>query len=515
MRIKLLIIIFVLLQGMLCAQNRTSNWFFSDGAGLKFNEHKVEELNIGKTYYQEGLSSISDINGNLLFYTEGENIWNKNHVLMQNGTGLAGHYSSTQGSIIVQKPHSCNLYYVFTLDAYEHGYKNGLQYSIVDMNLDNGNGDVLTKNQLLYSYASEKLCAAKSADNESIWIISHEMYTNQFKVYQLTENGLNETPVNSFVGTTFVNGHYGLGQMKITVKGDKLSYTAFVNNVMETFDFDNTTGIISNPQQFSTIDLEGDGGYGLEFSPSGRYLYFTKFVSDYLNNPGYLYQMDLEAGTTEQIKNSIILIGNNKPPSDMRGLQLALDGKIYVANSLSKSIGIIEEPDLAGKGSDYQNDGKILSRTYATWTFPNFMASYLFEFKQQAIIDDMEVEGNCISQEIKFNYTGIESGNKLLWNFGDQDSIVGQSAKHIYQTPGNYLVSLSIEHQCISDTLIQNLNLVNCNNKIYVPNAFSPNGDGINDKLTVFGEAIQTMDFHIYDQQDEQRSICIYPECSV
>ena len=66
----------------------------------------------------EGSSSISDSNGQLLFYTDGVTVWDKNNAVMQNGTGLMGNGSSTQSALIV--PCTCDKYFIFTTDAAEN-----------------------------------------------------------------------------------------------------------------------------------------------------------------------------------------------------------------------------------------------------------------------------------------------------------------------------------------------------------------------------------------------------------
>lgn len=74
---------------------------------------------------------------------------------MPNGFGLAGKCdnfkdSGTQPALIIPKPESNSLYYVFTTDCIEDTLKMGLRYSIVDMNMNNGNGDVSVKNKRTY-----------------------------------------------------------------------------------------------------------------------------------------------------------------------------------------------------------------------------------------------------------------------------------------------------------------------------------------------------------------------------
>jgi hypothetical protein len=103
----------------------------------------------------EGCASVCDANGRLLFYTNGVTVWNKHHQPMPNGTGLLGNSSTTQSALVIKKPSSEFIYYLFTVDA--GGRINGLRYSEIDMRLQGGDGDVTAvKNMLIHTPTCEK-----------------------------------------------------------------------------------------------------------------------------------------------------------------------------------------------------------------------------------------------------------------------------------------------------------------------------------------------------------------------
>ena len=95
------------------SQNETKKWCFGNKAALDFMTSPptafTSSINAG-----EGCSSIADANGNLLFYTDGVTIFNANHSIMANGTGLLGssYQSTSQGALIVKQPGSATIYYV-------------------------------------------------------------------------------------------------------------------------------------------------------------------------------------------------------------------------------------------------------------------------------------------------------------------------------------------------------------------------------------------------------------------
>ena len=121
----------------LAAQRETANWYFGNNAGLDFNSGIPQVLTDGQIATTEGCSTVSDISGNVLFYTNGVEVWNKNHDRMQNGGGLLGSISSSQSTIVVPNISNSNIYYVFTADVVQSylsgGSGNGFNYSIIDM----------------------------------------------------------------------------------------------------------------------------------------------------------------------------------------------------------------------------------------------------------------------------------------------------------------------------------------------------------------------------------------------
>ena len=166
-KISRLLIIIGCISLQALAQKEGNIWYFGSYAGLDFNSGSPVPLTNGALNTAEGCATISDANGNLLFYTDGSTIWNKNHVTMPNGTGLLGNSTSTQAGLIIKQPGSANLYYVFSIFT-------DFAYSIVDMNLQSGNGDVVagSKNIVIAGGVnSEKQCATKHANGTDVWKI--------------------------------------------------------------------------------------------------------------------------------------------------------------------------------------------------------------------------------------------------------------------------------------------------------------------------------------------------------
>ena len=248
MKKSIFLLIIFLFTSLAFSQQEASVWYFGSNAGIKFDATgNVTTLTDGQLDSLEGCASISDSNGNLLFYTEGITLWNKNHQVMPNGSGLMGNWSTSQSATIVPLPGSSTLYYVFTLDAEAH--PNGFRYSIVDMSLNGGLGDVTSsKNVLIYTPSNEKLSVVKHSNDTDYWIVTHGFNNNTFYSYLLTATGLSVAPVTSNVGT-IINGSVEntWGCMKISPDGSKLAIANGLLN-FELMDFNNSTGSVSNAQ---------------------------------------------------------------------------------------------------------------------------------------------------------------------------------------------------------------------------------------------------------------------------
>ena len=153
------------------AQKEATNWYFGLKAGITFRNGTPVALLDGQTAASEGTAVISDKNtGDLLFYTDGITVWNREHGVMENGTGLYGGSSSTQSALIIPHPSDGNLYYIFTNtgDMARIDPEPALWYSVVDMRLDGGRGAVIVKNTKLIDSVSEKTDATLHCNNRDI-----------------------------------------------------------------------------------------------------------------------------------------------------------------------------------------------------------------------------------------------------------------------------------------------------------------------------------------------------------
>jgi hypothetical protein len=157
-----IIFLILILNHCLKSQNQNNQWYFGYGAALNFNTNPPTALSVSSMSTNFGSSSISDNAGNLLFYTNGATVWNQSHSIMGNGTGILGGSNGNNGSIILKKPGSSNLFYLFTVQSpslipnFNGGA--GFNYSVIDINLASGQGSVAVKNASVYPSPCEGKC---------------------------------------------------------------------------------------------------------------------------------------------------------------------------------------------------------------------------------------------------------------------------------------------------------------------------------------------------------------------
>ena len=345
--------LFLLIIQPLQAQKEGAVWYFGNRAGLDFNLQYPRPLTDGMIDTREGVATICDKDGKLLFYTDGQTIYNKHHVIMDNGDGLLGDASSTQSSIVVPRPGSTTQYYVITVDkaGTPNNPGNGLNYSIVDVSLNGGSGSVFQKNIKMISDPSilftEKITVVKHSDGVSYWVIAHQFGTWEFYEFLLNKDGLTfYTQIGAGSEHKWDpndrDNRGATGYLKSSPKGDYLATAVEGLHFFELFSFNNKTGdirLIAKLPAGNTENPYAETGnaYGVEFSPTGNFLYGST------RKGGILYQWNLsDLNPINMVRSAKILREN--PGSLCGALQLAFNGKIYVSLGGQPYLGVINSP---------------------------------------------------------------------------------------------------------------------------------------------------------------------------
>lgn len=455
-------IAFLLLLGVsICSsQNEANWWFFGINAGLDFNTGAPVATNVGQLQTIEGCASIAGACGDLLFYTDGITVWDATHAVMQNGTGLLGDPSSTQSAIIIPQPGNSEIYYIYTVG--DLNPINGLNYSVVNMTLNNGMGAIVPglKNRSLLADCTEKVTAAVNTTGDAAWIITFgesiagSGIFNTFYAFKLTSGGMDIAATIRTVFTT-IQTTDRRGYLRISPDGSKIALVTqgFVNttDLTETargawyFNFNNATGTVFNPRRIHfPPNLMA---YGTAFSSDSSKLYMDlNTVGNGFMGDRTLYQYDLN---NPSFTTSPITLYTTNPtiPEDNVGrgaLQLGPDGIIYYTRKGTIWLSTITNPNRTGIAAGFNLDGiAMAANTRVEEGLPPFYNAFFnpsFEFNAACTGDVSTFNANAIARC---------SGSSVLWNFDDPASgasniSILSSATHTYANPGSYTVTLTI-----------------------------------------------------------------------
>jgi len=480
------------------AQNANNLWYFgNDDAGIDFNLGPIATTlpAISTFTSTESSASICDDSGALLFYTNGQDIWDKTHNIMSNGDGLLGTHTSTQGSLILPLPGSSTIFYIFILDQ-QAGFLSsnggGMSYSIIDMSLNAGNGAVTIKNIPLITPTTEKMSATRHANGESIWISTFGWDDGNIYSYSLTCQGVDENDlVINNLGSVHIGGpqnQAALGQIKFNHAGTKLAMACEFLSLVEIFDFDNATGQVSNPISINSIT----DPYGLEFSPDDSRLYIT--------SKGNLYQFDLSSNNATSITNSILNVGTMSPASPISAMQIAPDNKIYIARYQQSYLSVINNPDDLGNNCNFSNNGISLNSKKSHFGLPNFIKGEPYVITETPLAD-FSYDIACINELTSFS--NLSSGNIInwAWDFGDGSTSSDSLPAHVF-TYGSFNTTLSVSNECTTTTVSKTIIPESCES-LFIPSAFSPNNDGVNDEFKIRGSGIKEIAISIFNRWGE------------
>lgn len=404
-------------------QGEANIWYFGNKAGLDFSTGNPVTLLNGQLNTIEGSSAVCNSSGSILFYTNGKSVWNKNHVVMPNGSGLMGDLSSSQAAAIVKKPGSETIYYIFTTNPFDEN--GGFRYSVVDMSQADNNGAVTEKNVLLYSPTCEKIAVVQNSNETDYWVVTHGFGNDHFISYRITSSGIDTVPVTTHSGLTVTaddDKANAIGYMKISPDGKKLVACHSFLGKAELFDFNAATGEVSNP-----ILLSNDGThvYGIEFSTNNKVLYLTAA------DERKLFQFDL---SSDDIAGSKLLLQTF--PSTLGALQMGPDGKIYVATAEIDNLSVIKKPDTYGTGCSISVDAIHLQGRMCMLGLPSYNASWFDH--------NIKAEQSCAGSPTLFTVSSGQPIASVAWDFGDNTTSAENAPSHIYATAGSYTVSATL-----------------------------------------------------------------------
>lgn len=369
-------------------------------------------------------------------------------------------FYASYGRILAQKIPNSNRYYVFYTKS-NTGQVNSpwtLLYAIVDLSLNNGNGDVTAYDQVVDGSLSAGYTLAQGDNTDDAWLVTHRAATDSFFAYKITNAGLSNTPVKSRAGTNTNAIDYIFRELKTSHDGKMIAGVAYrdysvdfasTRQFIEVFNFNAGDGRITNKVRTERIGNYFYTYQSVEFSPDNRLLYggFVQRV-DGLQPCGFgsgaVIQYNLCYSDSTEFTRYAMTIASDfawcYPWVSWGKIQMGADKRIHMPYT-GLQISTINKPNRIGSHANYVFNSYVQ-------TVPNngFVVTPGFQHKQleKAIKNNIVYNGACYPSPTIFRVTNDTITN-IAWNFGDPASGTNTSAimapSHTFSSPGLYSVT--------------------------------------------------------------------------
>lgn len=412
---------------------RSNNWYFGFHVGLNFNNGSPPQvLSDGKTLYAGGTETMSDTLGNLLFYSDGGVIRNREHVIMPNSPYQFGE-GVEQAGITIPHPGNSQLYYQFNSGDPENS--STYHYSIVDMSLQGGLGDIDPNNKYIQiaDNVIMRATAVYHKDLSSVWLVLHGLNDNRFMSFLIDESGIN-VPVITNAGP-YITDFYT--QLKISPNGKKIVINGCI------LDFDDEFGTVSDAKMV----LTNESPSGIEFSPDNTKLYMN------LESQG-ICQYELNAGSPGQILTSREVITNESLKEG--NFQLGADGKIYCSTN-NQFIGTIGFPNKKGISCNFNKQSLAVAfGTACQDDLPPFIQSYFND-------PQFDASSICFGNQTYFKIRNLRDIDSVFWKFNDINNEPNDTSSlfhpyYVFSHPDTFFVDLTVYYGSLkrvtTDTVI-------------------------------------------------------------
>ncbi|MCF6360966.1 MAG: gliding motility-associated C-terminal domain-containing protein [Cyclobacteriaceae bacterium] len=423
---------------------RSNIWYFGTQAGIDFNNGAIA-ITDGAMDAMEGCTAVSDLNGQIIFYTDGDVLFDQTH--NQIDSGLGGTPNATdpaaQSVIAVAVPGDETLFYIFTTESNDgvSGTTYNFSYSLFDLKENNGLGRVVEKNVILFEKSTERITASAN------WAIIHEFGNNNFRAYPIGANGIGN-PIVSSVGEDYSMNYRENGRGYMKLGGTNLGLAVVENNggvitnYLDVFDFDATTGEVSNLRR-ADLTAEGASGmaYGIEFVGA------KIFIS--LNNGGGSQIMEYWIDFMDNLNlNTPIMT----PGVELGAIQTGPDGQVYVAENGVSSLGTIAVNGDTAQASNYSPNAFPLAGRNSQLGLPNFVQ----QTGTAGLAPGISVSSPaCIGQPIFLSANVTSTIDSVDWQITDPSGVIVFTSTNLadtltLNTAGDYIAALLIYNRCLN-----------------------------------------------------------------
>lgn len=442
-----------------CNPIQSSNglWYFGNLMGLDFSSGSATPdyaaYNNNTITTLEAATVISDSLGQLIFYSDGDTVWDKNHQSVI--TNLSGTMSESKSQIIAfRKPGSPNHYMLFHGTASEDVLGKVKYSELID-----------TLNTILpyrlndsipypagVTACGEKIAAVPHCNGTDMWLvyspanysISNPLLERMFLVNLVTSNGVTNAAQSSAIPDvyTYPNttpSNNPVGQIKFSYDGKKMLTNGGWGPLFA--DFNNITGAISNVQ---IADLNYYNAYTLSFSPDAKSIYYISGVNGEVSG----VTISPTIGQPVLVYQGSIGLGDNA------GIQLAPDSLIYLTHRGRNFMACINNPNNPSQSIYVYNQVQFapLPGIFGYTGMPNFIEARPVSYPNPIFTYNYL---NC--GQVQFDILGCFDNPTYQWNFGNNTTSTLQNPIATYTASGAYTVTVNVLSNNVviySDTVV-------------------------------------------------------------
>lgn len=292
--------------------------------------------------FEGSTALIKDKNGEILVFTNGCSVFNKNGLPIINGEGLnPGElhdimctnygYPVPEGTAFLSKPKSKNLYYLIHLGISEdpdQSFKNGpLYYSVIEIDTLSEQHKVIEKNSILSTGNIESYDIVRHANGRDWWMVVSKFPGNDYEVYLITASGIKLKKTQTLGGNFNLTCKKGTGNIKFSNQGEILVRWNPKCGI-KLFTFDRCSGELAIKNE-KELKLGGRfGGGGITFTKNDKYVY--------VNSQLVLYRINLSE--LESAKLDTFESATNHWGLSLERSFLGIDDNIYFTQMTSSKI---------------------------------------------------------------------------------------------------------------------------------------------------------------------------------
>ena len=412
-------------------QNACTNWVFGSHTAVSFASGVPVAFAGTQGAGMEAATTMSDASGNLLFYSDGDRVLDAANAVMPNGTGILAGGSSHNGVIAVRRPGSSSQYFLFTVKMFEmYPTTNLLNYSVIDMSLHSGLGDIQAgqKNLPIALPGNpdgmlEAEALIPNCNGTDWWLITEGASGNVAKVFV--------TPITSAgpgVSMAFTpSGGHGLNPGAIVPSADGTEFVtvAIASADITVYDFDRATGAVGVHLPSTVVGAYTDA----VLSPNKQIVYYAYHVNGVFG----VRQLNVATLQTREVVTNQECVIRPGP-----------DGKIYIGAGSAPALHCVNFPD----NFNISNQNECGLNQYSI-PFPSPNTETLF-----GSLPNMPLActgatppaqfGYTVSNCLTVNFHSANCAGPYNWNFGDSSFGTGQNVSHTYASPGTYTATLTV-----------------------------------------------------------------------